>query len=92
MGEVHSIATWPFKVRQAFFTDAEAYDLSILTIEGNEQRARLTWHNGDGSTYICKFLPSEVFNQAADQGALSHLWGANYNNHYWGRFQRSAVH
>lgn len=70
----------------------QSNDLSILAIKRNEQRARLTWHNGDGSTYICKFLPGEVFNQAADQGALSHLWGANHNNHYWGRFQRSAVH
>lgn len=36
-------------------------------------------------------MSGEVFDQAADQGALSHLGGANYNNHNWGGFQWSAV-
>lgn len=53
--------------------------------------AQLTRDNGYRSAYLPKLLSGEVFDQAADQGALSHLRGADYDNHNWGRFQGSAV-
>lgn len=54
--------------------------------------SQLTRDDGDRSTDVPQLLPGEVFDQAADQSGLSHLGGADDDNHNGRRFQRSPVH
>lgn len=58
----------------------------------NKPSAQLTGDDGDRSTDVPQLLPGEVFDQAADKGAFSHLGGPDNYNHNWRGFQRSPVH
>lgn len=58
----------------------------------NKSSAKLTRDNGHRSTYVTQLLPCEVFDQAADQGAFSHLGGPNDNNNNWWWLQWRPVY